>query len=134
MYVSTCKGGATGQYTYVRLMESYRDENGKVKHKVVQNLGRLDILSQSDPNYLENLKKKYQEDYAEKNRLQSLNRLAQVQNLLSFDNNSSAGAPLPLLQLAHSSAFSPRGLFLQFQIRRDRRPSLPHRDHGHVPT
>ena len=66
MYVSTCKGGATGQYTYVRLMESYRDENGKVKHKVVQNLGRLDILSQSDPNYLENLKKKYQEDYAEK--------------------------------------------------------------------
>ena len=95
MYVSTCKGGATGQYTYVRLMESYRDENGKVKHKVVQNLGRLDILSQSDPNYLENLKKKYQEDYAEKSRLQSLNRLAQVQNLLSFDNNSSAGAPLP---------------------------------------
>ena len=62
MYVSTCKGGANGQYTYVRLMESYRDENGKVKHKVVQNLGRLDILSQSDPNYLENLKKKYQED------------------------------------------------------------------------
>ena len=101
MYVSTCKGGATGQYTYVRLMESYRDENGKVKHKVVQNLGRLDILSQSDPNYLENLKKKYQEDYAEKNRLQSLNRLAQVQNLLSFDNNSSAGAPLPLLQYGH---------------------------------
>ena len=101
MYVSTCKGGATGQYTYVRLMESYRDENGKVKHKVVQNLGRLDILSQSDPNYLENLKKKYQEDYAEKSRLQSLNRLAQVQNLLSFDNNSSAGAPLPLLQYGH---------------------------------
>ena len=101
MYVSTCKGGATGQYTYVRLMESYRDENGKVKHKVVQNLGRLDILSQSDPNYLENLKKKYQEDYVEKNRLQSLNRLAQVQNLLSFDNNSSAGAPLPLLQYGH---------------------------------
>ena len=32
MYVSTCKGGANGQYTYVRLMESYRDENGKVKH------------------------------------------------------------------------------------------------------
>lgn len=101
MYVSTCKGGANGQYTYVRLMESYRDENGKVKHKVVQNLGRLDILSQSDPNYLENLKKKYQEDFAEKSRLQSLNRLAQVQSLLSFDNNSSAGAPFPLLQYGH---------------------------------
>ena len=101
MYVSTCKGGANGQYTYVRLMESYRDENGKVKHKVVQNLGRLDILSQSDPDYLENLKKKYREDYAEKSRLQSLNRLTQVQSLLSFDNNSSAGAPLPLLQYGH---------------------------------
>lgn len=101
MYVSTCKGGANGQYTYVRLMASYRDENGKVKHKVVQNLGRLDLLSQSDPNYLENLKKKYQQDYAEKSRLQSLNRLAQVQSLLSFDNNSSVGAPLPLLQYGH---------------------------------
>lgn len=28
MFVSTCKGGAKGQYTYVRLMESYRDKDG----------------------------------------------------------------------------------------------------------
>ncbi|WP_289169100.1 hypothetical protein, partial [uncultured Parasutterella sp.] len=86
MFVSTCKGGAKGQYTYVRLMESYRDKDGKVKHKVVQNLGRLDILSQSNPNYLQDLKKKYQDSYAEKSRLQSLNRLAQAQTLLNFEN------------------------------------------------
>lgn len=101
MFVSTCKGGAKGQYTYVRLMESYRDKDGKVKHKVVQNLGRLDVLSQSNPNYLEDLKKKYQDSYAEKSRLQSLNRLAQAQTLLNFENSVSAGGPLPLLQYGH---------------------------------
>lgn len=101
MFVSTCKGGTKGQYTYVRLMESYRDKNGKVRHKVVQNLGRLDILSQGDKNYLEKLKKKYQDDYAEKSRLQSINRISQAQNLLGFNGSSAEGGPLPLLQYGH---------------------------------
>jgi len=32
-----------GKYEYVRLVESFR-ENGKVKHKVILNLGRKDII------------------------------------------------------------------------------------------
>ena len=101
MFVSTCKGGAKGKYTYVRLMESYRDENGKVKHKVVQNLGRLDLLEQKEPNYLENLKQKYREKFEEKKHLQSENRIAQAKSILDFDKESANTSPLPLLQYGH---------------------------------
>ncbi len=101
MFVSTCKGGVKRQYTYVRLMESYRDENGKVKHRVIQTLGRLDILSKEDPDYLEKLKQKYRDDYEEKSRLQSLNRIEQARTILDFDNDSSVSSPLPLLQYGH---------------------------------
>jgi hypothetical protein len=34
-------------YTYVQLVEGYRDENGKVRHRVVANLGRKDALKES---------------------------------------------------------------------------------------
>jgi hypothetical protein len=34
-------------YTYVQLVEGYRDENGKVRHRVVANLGRKDELKAS---------------------------------------------------------------------------------------
>ena len=34
-------------YTYVQLVEGYRDENGKVRHRVVANLGRKDELKDS---------------------------------------------------------------------------------------
>jgi hypothetical protein len=34
-------------YTYVQLVEGYRDENGKVRHRVVANLGRKDALKDS---------------------------------------------------------------------------------------
>ena len=34
-------------YTYVQLVEGYRDENGKVRHGVVANLGRREELKAS---------------------------------------------------------------------------------------
>jgi Domain of unknown function (DUF4277)/Transposase DDE domain len=34
-------------YTYVQLVEGYRDEDGKVRHRVVANLGRKDELKES---------------------------------------------------------------------------------------
>src|ERR1700757_2698580 len=34
-------------YTYVQLVEGYRDENGRVRHRVVANLGRKDELKAS---------------------------------------------------------------------------------------
>ncbi len=34
-------------YTYLQLVDGYRDENGKVRHRVVANLGRKDALKDS---------------------------------------------------------------------------------------
>src|SRR3954469_12681444 len=35
------------EYSYLQLVEGYRDENGKVRHRVVANLGRRDALKES---------------------------------------------------------------------------------------
>ena len=34
-------------YTYLQLVDGYRDANGKVRHRVVANLGRKDALKDS---------------------------------------------------------------------------------------
>jgi transposase len=34
-------------YTYLQMVEGYRDENGRVRHRVVANLGRKDVLKAS---------------------------------------------------------------------------------------
>jgi hypothetical protein len=34
-------------YTYVQLVEGYRDERGRVRHRVVANLGRKEALKSS---------------------------------------------------------------------------------------
>lgn len=47
-------------YSYVRVVESFRDPiTKKPKTKTIQNLGRLDVLTAENPNYLEELKDKY---------------------------------------------------------------------------
>ncbi len=43
-------------FTYLQLVESYR-ENGKVKHRVIANLGRLDILEKNKKNVVKIIKK-----------------------------------------------------------------------------
>ena len=48
MYVkkSTVRQGER-TYVYLRLVEAYRDEQGKVRHRIVANLGREDELKAS---------------------------------------------------------------------------------------
>jgi transposase len=43
---TTVKRSGRG-YTYLQLVDGYRDENGKVRHRVVANLGRKDALKDS---------------------------------------------------------------------------------------
>lgn len=45
MYVRVTKSGSR---RYLRLVEGYRDTNGKVKQRVVANLGRLDAIADED--------------------------------------------------------------------------------------
>jgi hypothetical protein len=35
------------EYSYLQLVEGYRDEQGRVRHRVVANLGRKDALKES---------------------------------------------------------------------------------------
>ena len=48
MFVKETKVKRSGrEYIYLQLVEGYRDENGKVRHRVVANLGRKDVLKDS---------------------------------------------------------------------------------------
>jgi hypothetical protein len=48
MFVKETKVRRSGrEYSYLQLVEGYRDENGKVRHRVVANLGRKDALKDS---------------------------------------------------------------------------------------
>jgi hypothetical protein len=48
MFVKETKVKRSGrEYSYLQLVEGYRDENGKVRHRVVANLGRKDALKES---------------------------------------------------------------------------------------
>ncbi|MDI6453805.1 IS1634 family transposase [Peloplasma aerotolerans] len=44
------------KFSKVYLVEGYRDEKGKVKQRIVENLGDLDTLTQDNPNALKDLK------------------------------------------------------------------------------
>ena len=48
MFVKETKVKRSGrEYSYLQLVEGYRDERGKVRHRVVANLGRKDALKES---------------------------------------------------------------------------------------
>src|SRR6188472_2409507 len=48
MFVKETKVKRSGrEYTYLQLVDGYRDENGRVRHRVVANLGRKDALKDS---------------------------------------------------------------------------------------
>src|ERR1700683_170879 len=48
MFVKETKVKRSGrEYSYLQLVDGYRDENGKVRHRVVANLGRKDALKDS---------------------------------------------------------------------------------------
>jgi hypothetical protein len=48
MFVKETKVKRSGrEYSYLQLVEGYRDQNGKVRHRVVANLGRRDALKDS---------------------------------------------------------------------------------------
>src|SRR5258706_73628 len=50
MYVRVQKVRQGGRvYEYIHIVEGYRDSAGKVRHRVVANLGRLDRLKDSGP-------------------------------------------------------------------------------------
>lgn len=67
MFIGIVTGG---KYKYVKLLEGYRDENGKTRNRVVKTFGRLDVLLKEDPEAVNKLKAKYNGQHKEKLELQ----------------------------------------------------------------
>ncbi len=99
MYVSTFKSGKDGKNTYVRLMESYRDDNGTVRKRVVKKLGRLEDMLAKDPMALEKLKEQYSDERAAKKRATVETKLETLSKIISLPNEAgSSNMPYPLLR------------------------------------
>ena len=68
MYITVTHSGKDKKTAYVRLMEAYRNEDGKKRARVIKNYGRLDALLADDPLALDKLKKKYNDEIIAKKR------------------------------------------------------------------
>ena len=68
MFIAKIK---SGKNTYVRLMESYRNEDGKPCSRMVKNFGRYEDLIKDNPNAFEELKAKYKQDKETKYQLRN---------------------------------------------------------------
>lgn len=102
MYISLHASGKNKQNVYVRVMESTRDANGKVQKRVIENLGRLSELIKKDPQALEKLKAKYQNDRQSKKEAVIQQRLRSVHEMLSLQPNGDlAEWGLPALKYGH---------------------------------
>ncbi len=98
MFISTFKSGRDKRNEYVRLLEAYRDENGKSKVRVVRNFGRLDKLLAANPNALEELRAKYASESAEKKSAVAGERLEAVAKFLAGTGAAGLSAvPCPTL-------------------------------------
>ncbi len=98
MFISTFKSGKDKRNEYVRLLEAYRDENGKSKVRVVRNFGRLDKLLAANPNALNELRAKYASESAEKKSAVASERLETVAKLLADTGAENLSAvPCPSL-------------------------------------
>lgn len=101
MFVKITKSG-NGKFSYVKLVEGYRDEKGRVRHRTVKTLGRLDELTANDPDYLENLKQQFGSERASKKqavaalRAQTAEAVAQV-----LGQSESPAEDFPLLRYGH---------------------------------
>lgn len=82
---------------YVIIKESYRDESGKPRSRVVQRLGRLDLLLEKDPDVLEKLKAQCKQQGEEKKTsdiLASLDRIEKLTTMVSKGNTINKGTLL----------------------------------------
>lgn len=99
MFIGIVTGG---KYKYVKLLEGYRDENGKTRNRVVKTFGRLDVLLKEDPEAVNKLKAKYNGQHKEKFELQQKQRLKDLEETLAFQvDQSRVQSPLPLLNYGH---------------------------------
>ncbi len=105
MYITVTRTGKDKKNAYVKLMEAYRDADGKKKTRVVKNYGRLDAMLAEDPQALDKLKKQYQDERDAKKRAIAEERIADVQRIIAMSNKPESGSkqniPNPSLRYGH---------------------------------
>lgn len=112
MYVAVYKSGA---YQYCRLTESYRDENGKVKTKIIKNFGRVDLLLKNDPDALEKLKAQYGGSLHEKMEERGKLRSAKLRSFISSEQKLPSPEAFPSLNYGY---FVLRSLWKELRLDR----------------
>lgn len=96
MYIS--KFGS-GKNVYVRLMESFRDESGKPRSRVIRNYGRYDQPGEEE---YQKLCAKYRQKSLGKKQATQAARKNELDRLLkSAEDSRKATRPLPLLSYGH---------------------------------
>ena len=100
MFVSVIRSGKNGKNAYVRLVEAFRKPDGKTSQRVVKNFGRLDELLAKDPQALDKLRAKYQNERQEKKGATAQVRLEEAERALTCANPLSSRV-LPLLHYGH---------------------------------
>lgn len=83
---------------YVKLFESYRNENGVPRNRPILNFGRYDDLIKDDPQAFEKLRAKYREESQGKKDVTAEFRRKQAEEQIAVA--SSSGLPLPVLSYA----------------------------------
>lgn len=99
MFISVQKSGKDNRNAYVKLVESYRDENKRTKQRIIKNFGRLDDLLAKDPQALDKLKAQYKNEAVAKKKATAAERLAQVQKVINIPDTESALANVPFPSL-----------------------------------
>lgn len=102
MFVTTHASGKNKQNVYVYIMEGFRDKDGKIQKRIVQNLGRLSELQAKDPDALEKLKAQYKNERLEKKSVVANQRLEQMNQIINAaEQSSSQSEDVPALDYAH---------------------------------
>ena len=89
----------SGKNVYVRLMEAYRDKDGKPRSRVIKNFGRYDQLGEEQ---YQQLCAKYRQQGQDKKNATQMARQSELQRLLTSGVDSADPTrPLPLLNYGH---------------------------------
>lgn len=101
MFITVQKYGKNKKNVYVKLVEGYRNEEGKPRYRVIQNFGRLDAMLAKDPQALEKLKAQYSEAREAKKIATANQRYQDVQAVLSVKAQEKDYLPFPNLLYGH---------------------------------
>lgn len=99
MFIRKFKGGKDNQHSYYKLIETYRDSSGKVKHRTIKSLGREDMLLAKDPLAIQKLYERYGGSRQEKDNKAAMSRAETT--LAEMAEMAPEGAEYPIVNYGH---------------------------------